>query len=310
MKILVTGGAGFIGSHVVDAYISGGHEVVVIDDLSSGTKENLNPKAKFFQLDIRSSELEAVFQREKFDVVNHHAAQMDVRRSVADPAFDASVNILGSLNLLECARKHAVRKFIFASTGGAIYGEQEYFPADEEHLLRPLSPYGIAKLAVEKYLFYYKAVHGLDYISLRYVNIYGPRQNPNGEAGVVAIFTGKLLKGEQPTINGDGKQTRDYIYVGDAVRANVLALRFKGSNIYNVGTGVECDVNTLFAKLRDLLNPSCTERHGPAKRGEQQRSVISYKKIERDLGWRPAVQLDEGLRLTVEYFKSRKAGPW
>jgi UDP-glucose 4-epimerase len=307
MNILVTGGAGFIGSHVVDAYIGAGHRVVVIDDLSSGTRENLNPKAKFYHLDIRSDQVEGVFQRERFDVVNHHAAQMDVRRSVADPEFDASVNILGSLNLLESARKHGVKKILFASTGGAVYGEQDYFPADEDHATRPLSPYGVAKLAVEKYLFYYDAVHGIKSVILRYANIYGPRQNPHGEAGVVAIFCTRMLNGEQPIINGDGKQTRDYTYVDDVVRANLLALDFNGSDTFNVGTGVETDVNTLFSMLRKYLNPRCPEQHGPAKPGEQRRSVVSYRKIERVLGWEPQTRLEEGLFRTAEYFKKAHA---
>ncbi|HXG37502.1 MAG TPA: NAD-dependent epimerase/dehydratase family protein [Bacteroidota bacterium] len=306
MKILVTGGAGFIGSHVVDAYLMAGHQVVVIDDLSSGTRENLNPKAKFYQVDIRSDQIEGIFQREKFDVVNHHAAQMDVRRSVADPKYDASVNIMGTLNLLESSRRNAVKQVIFASTGGAIYGEQEQFPADEEHPQQPLSPYGVAKLAVEKYLFVYQAVHGLRFVSLRYANVYGPRQNPFGEAGVVAIFAHKMLKGEQPIINGDGKQTRDYVYIADVVRANLLALECPRSEIYNVGTGVETDVNQLFKKLRKYLKPDCKEEHGPPKSGEQQRSVISYAKIKKELGWMPETKLEEGLYLTAEYFKQKQ----
>lgn len=305
MNILVTGGAGFIGSHVVDAYIEEGHNVIVVDNLYSGSIENLNPKATFYQLDIRDKEIEEIFSGEKIDVVNHHAAQMDVRKSVEDPIFDADVNIIGSLNLLENCVKHGVKKFIFASTGGAIYGEQDYFPADENHPTRPLSPYGITKLAIEKYLYYYGEVHGLKYVVLRYANIYGPRQNPHGEAGVVAIFTGKMLKGEQPIINGDGLQTRDYTYVGDVVRANVLALDYDKNEIFNIGTGVETDVNTLFKKLKELTKSDCEEVHGPPKPGEQRRSVISYKKIEKELGWRPEVTLDEGLRLTVEFFKNK-----
>jgi UDP-glucose 4-epimerase len=267
--------------------------------------ENINPQAKFYQLDIRSEKLEDVFQKEKIDVVNHLAAQMDVRRSVSDPKFDASVNVVGGLNLFESAKKHRVKKIIFSSTGGAIYGEQDYFPADEEHPTRPLSPYGITKLCTEKYLYFYNAVYGMNYVILRYANIYGPRQNPHGEAGVVAIFCNKMLKGEQPVINGDGKQTRDYAFVADVVKANVAALQYNGSNIYNIGTGIETDVNKLFLELRSHLNPSCPEQHAPAKAGEQQRSVISSKKIESDLGWKPTVQLEEGLRLTAEYFRKK-----
>jgi UDP-glucose 4-epimerase len=305
LNILVTGGAGFIASHIVDAYIADGHKVIIVDNLSTGFLENINPQAKFYQLDIRSEKLEDVFQKEKIDVVNHLAAQMDVRRSVSDPKFDASVNVVGGLNLFESARKHRVKKIIFSSTGGAIYGEQDYFPADEEHPTRPLSPYGITKLCTEKYLFFYNAVYGMKNVILRYANIYGPRQNPHGEAGVVAIFCNKMLKGEQPVINGDGKQTRDYTFVGDVVKANIAALHYHGSNIYNIGTGIETDVNKLFLEIRTHLNPSCPEQHAPAKAGEQQRSVISSKKIESDLGWKPTVQLEEGLRLTAEYFKNK-----
>jgi len=306
LNILVTGGAGFIGSHVADAYISAGHRVIIVDDLSIGVVENVNPKARFYKIDIRDKELDKVFQDEKIDVVNHHAAQMDVRRSVADPTFDASVNIIGTLNILENCLKYGVRKIIFASTGGAVYGEQDYFPADENHPTRPLSPYGITKLAVEKYLFYYQAVHGINYVILRYTNVYGPRQNPHGEAGVVAIFTSKLLKGEQPIINGDGKQTRDYVYVGDVVRANLLALDYNSSDTFNVCTGIETDVNTLFKKLNAIVGTNSAEYHGPAKAGEQLRSVCDYQKIRRTLGWEPQVTLDDGLRKTVEFFKRKK----
>lgn len=305
MNILVTGGAGFIGSHVVDAYIAEGHTVVVVDDLSSGTKQNLNPKAEFYQVDIRSQEIHQIFQRHSFEVVNHLAAQMDVRRSVADPLFDASVNVIGGLNIFESARRSGVKKIVFSSTGGAIYGEQDYFPADEEHPVRPLSPYGITKLVTEKYLFYYKEVFGIDHIVLRYANVYGPRQNPHGEAGVVAIFANKMIHGERPIINGDGKQTRDYTYVGDVVNANLLALKYRGSNIFNIGTGIETDVTHLFRVLRGLLNPSCPEEHGAAKLGEQLRSVISSAKIQRELGWNPIVGLSEGLKLTAEFFKKK-----
>ena len=305
MNVLITGGAGFIASNVADAYIADGHNVIIVDDLSGGYMENVNPKARFYQLDIRSDKLEDIFQKEKVEVVNHLAAQMDVRKSVADPKFDASVNVIGGLNLFECARKNGVKKIIFSSTGGAIYGEQDYFPADEEHPVRPLSPYGITKLCTEKYLFYYKAVYNIDHVILRYANVYGPRQNPHGEAGVVAIFCSKMLKGEKPFINGDGKQTRDYTYVGDVVKANLLALKLDKSSVYNIGTGIESDVNKLFQIIRSHLNSSCPEQHAPAKAGEQQRSVISYKKIEKELGWRPAVQLEEGLRITAEYFKNK-----
>ena len=306
MRILVTGGAGFIGSHVVDAYLEQGHEVVVVDDLSTGRKTNLNPRAEFVEMDIQDERLSELFAKFRFDVVNHHAAQMDVRKSVVDPRFDARVNILGSLNLLENCVKHGVKKFIFASTGGAVYGEQETFPADETHPTWPLSPYGIAKLACEKYLFYYKEVHGLAHVILRYANVYGPRQNPHGEAGVVAIFTEKLLRGEQPIINGDGRQTRDYIHVQDLVRINLLALDYDQSDVFNVGTGRETDVNTLFHLLKQFTGSPAEEKHGPAKPGEQLRSCLSYAKAERTLGWRPQIDLNRGLESTVEYFKSQE----
>jgi UDP-glucose 4-epimerase len=305
MNILVTGGAGFIGSNVADAFIAEGHNVVIVDDFSGGKDENVNPKAKVYRMDIRDTGVETIFRDEKIDVMCHHAAQMDVRKSVADPRFDASVNVLGFLNLMEAGRKHGLKKVTFASTGGAIYGEQDYFPADELHPLRPLSPYGITKLVTEKYLFFYKETYGIEHVILRYANIYGPRQSPHGEAGVVAIFTTKMLKGEQPVINGDGKQTRDYVFVGDVVKANLLALNYKGSNIYNIGTGIETDVNQLFRHLKKHTGSSCSEEHAPAKAGEQMRSVISSLKIHTELGWAPSVTIEEGLKKTVEYFKNK-----
>ncbi|RMD94682.1 MAG: NAD-dependent epimerase/dehydratase family protein [Calditrichaeota bacterium] len=303
MNILVTGGAGFIGSHIVDAYLREGHTVTIIDDLSSGRKENINPQATFYKMDIQEEAVADIFARHQFDVVNHQAAQMDVRKSVADPIFDARVNVLGMLNLLQNCVHFGVKKFIFASTGGAVYGEQSYFPADEEHPTWPLSPYGITKLTGEKYLYFYKQVHHLNHVILRYANVYGPRQNPHGEAGVVAIFSTRLLLGEQPVINGDGKQTRDYVYVGDVVRANLLALNYEKSDIFNIGTGTETDVNTIFQRLNELTGARAEEYHGPPKPGEQLRSCISYKKAEKILGWRPEIDLNQGLRLTVQFFK-------
>lgn len=305
MNILVTGGAGFIGSNVADAFIENGHSVIIIDDFSSGRDENVNPKAKVYRMDIRDAGVEKILRDEKIVVMCHHAAQMDVRRSVSDPQFDASVNVLGFLNLMEAGRKHGLKKVIFSSTGGAIYGEQDHFPADESHATRPLSPYGITKLVTEKYLFFYKEVYGIEHVILRYANIYGPRQNPHGEAGVVAIFASKMLKGEQPVINGDGKQTRDYVFVGDVVKANLLALPYKGSNIFNIGTGIETDVNQLFRHIKNHTGSTCAEEHAPAKAGEQMRSVISSKKIHVELGWTPTVTIEEGLKRTVEYFKNK-----
>ncbi len=308
MNILVTGGAGFIASHIVDAYIALGHHVSVIDNLSTGRKENLNGQARFYEIDIRDAPgVRRVFAEGSFDVVNHHAAQIDVRRSVADPVNDASVNLLGALTLLESAVASGVRRVVFASSGGAIYGEQDFFPADESHPTRPISPYGVAKLATEQYLYYYRAVHGLGSVCLRYANVFGPRQNPEGEAGVVAIFASKMLNNEQPVINGDGTQTRDYVYVADIVRANVLALAFDGSGIFNVGTGIETDVNRLFASLRSATGVPCPERHAEAKRGEQLRSVLDNTRIRKELGWAPSVSLDEGIATTVEFFRGRKS---
>ena len=303
MKILVTGGAGFIGSHVVDTYIESGHEVVVIDNLSTGKMENVNSAAAFYQMDIRDHAIEEVFRKEKFDIVNHHAAQMDVRKSVVDPLYDAKVNILGMLNLLQNSIQNNLIQFIFISSGGAVYGEQETFPANEEHPTRPLSPYGVTKLTGEKYLHFYATTYGLKYVILRYANVFGPRQNPEGEAGVVAIFASRLLKGEQPVINGDGTQTRDFVYVGDLVRANVKVLGYPENNIFNLGTSKETDINHIYNLLHKITGNNAREIHGPAKPGEQLRSVIDCKRAEKLLDWRPEITLEEGLKKTVEFFK-------
>lgn len=306
MKILVTGGAGFIGSHVTDAFINQGHDVVVIDNLSSGNTENINPKAKFYEVDIRNKEkINQIFETEQFDVIDHHAAQMDVRKSVADPIFDAENNILGTINLLEASAKTNVKKVIFISTGGAIYGEQDYFPADEQHPLRPLSPYGITKLTGEKYLHFYYHTYNLSYVILRYANIYGPRQNPHGEAGVVAIFTTKMLNQEQPIINGDGKQTRDYVYVGDVVNANVKALTYDKIDYFNIGTDIETDVNEIFRTINELTGGQTDEIHGQAKPGEQLRSVLNWNKAKESLDWSPQTNLKAGLKNTVEFFRKK-----
>jgi UDP-glucose 4-epimerase len=308
MKILVTGGAGFIGSHIVDAFLGLGHEVSILDNLSTGRESNINPKARFFKADIRDTEfVEGLFRREGFDVLCHEAAQMDVRRSVTDPVYDASVNIVGVLTLLECCQKYGVSSVLFASSGGAIYGEQEYFPADEAHPTRPISPYGVAKLTTEHYLYYYQQVYGIQSVCLRYANVYGPRQNPEGEAGVVAIFTSRMLRNEPAVVNGDGKQTRDYVFVGDVVRANVLALGYKGSGVFNVGTGVETDVNALFRHIRTLTGSRCEEMHGEAKKGEQLRSVLSNARLRSTLGWNVSVSLEDGLKNTVDYFRTALA---
>ncbi len=305
MKILVTGGAGFIGSHIVDGFISQGHDVVVVDNLTTGQLENLNPKAKFYLMDIRAAELTKLFELEKPDAVCHQAAQMDVRKSVADPLYDADVNIKGTLNILQNCVNYGAKKVLFASTGGAIYGEQETFPCDEIHPTRPVSPYGVAKQTVERYLHFYQVQYGLPYTILRYANIYGPRQNPKGEAGVIAIFADRLLKGKQPIINGDGKQTRDYTYVGDVAAANLKSLERKEVEVFNVGTSKETDVNELFRMMNELTGGKAKEVHGPAAPGEQRRSVISYQKAKERLSWEPKTDLKTGLAETVAFFRKK-----
>lgn len=305
--ICVTGGAGFIGSHVAKALTRDGHQVLILDDLSSGRKENVPADAELVVADIRSEEAARLIVDRDVEVVVHHAAQMDVRRSVADPRFDADVNIGGLLNLLEAAREGSVRQVVFASTGGAIYGEQDDFPADEHHALRPLSPYGVSKLASERYLYFYNQQYGLDATCLRYANIYGPRQSPHGEAGVVAIFAHKLLAGLQPTINGDGHQTRDYVFVGDVVRANLAVLGLPGFRTYNVGTAVETDVNELFDQIRTAIGSGPPAEHGPAKAGEQLRSCITSGLIEEELGLRIGTTLDHGIQETADWFKAQQA---
>jgi len=312
MKVLVTGGAGFIGSHIVDTYIAAGHDVAVIDNFSSGQRKNLHPDVRVFEADIRDRVgVERVFREGRFDLVNHHAAQLDVRVSVGDPQFDAGQNILGSLNLFQAALETGVERVIFASSGGTVYGEQEIFPADETHPLNPISPYGVSKLSVEKYLHYYSYVHGLRYVVLRYTNVYGPRQNAHGEAGVVAIFCNRMLRGEGPTIYGSGEQTRDYVYVGDVARGNLLAvghLERAKERTFNICTNTETTVNRLFAVLNGMFDDRYPEQHGPARPGEQFRSVCTYRRAEEELGWRPEVGLEEGLAATMEYFRGELGG--
>lgn len=315
MKIIVTGGAGFIGSHIADAYINDGHEVIVIDNLSTGRRENINPRAKFHETDICDPDILKIFEDERPQILNHHAAQIDVRKSVRDPLGDLKVNVSGLINLVECGRKTGLEKVILASSGGTVYGEQEKFPATEDDPLRPISPYGLNKLASEQYLFYAEHEYGIPYVALRYANVYGPRQNPHGEAGVVAIFAKKMLAGETPVISSDGRQTRDYVYIGDVVEANRLALTMqkdslspcgRGGRVYNIGTGVETDVNSIFRAIREFAGSTCRQTHGPAKSGEQMRSVISSAKIKRELGWQPGVTFAEGMRMTTQWFKDRK----
>ncbi|MCP3060259.1 NAD-dependent epimerase/dehydratase family protein [Myxococcus fulvus] len=305
MKVLVTGGAGFIGSHVCDEFLRGGHEVIALDDLSGGRKENLDPRVRLAVHDIRSREASELIKAEKPDVLCHLAAQMDVRRSVDDPGFDADVNIRGMLNLLEAARVSGVKKVIFSSTGGAIYGEQDVFPAPESHATRPVSPYGVSKAAGELYLGYYKAQYGLPYVALRYANVYGPRQNPHGEAGVVAIFCQRLLSGQGCTIYGEGKQTRDFVFGPDVARANRLAFEKDYVGAINIGTGVETDINRLYGLLAEAAGSSAPAAHAPGKPGEQLRSCIDNSLAKKVLGWEPTVDLREGARRTVAFFREK-----
>ncbi|MGH7907103.1 MAG: NAD-dependent epimerase/dehydratase family protein [Candidatus Binataceae bacterium] len=306
MRILVTGGAGFIGSHTVDALIQGGHKVSVFDNLSSGKRDQVNSGARLYEADLREAKTVAdVLEREKPELVFHFAAQMDVRRSVADPAFDAEVNLVGLLNLMEAGRRNGLRRVIFASTGGAIYGEQEVFPCDEDHPRHPVSPYGVAKLASEHYLFFYRVEYGIDYMALRYSNVYGPRQDPHGEAGVVAIFCGRMLEGKQAMIFGGGEQTRDYIFIGDVVAANLAALGADVTGALNIGTGIETSVNGLYAELAGAAGISAAAGYAPRRVGEQMRSVISPQRAEQALKWRAEVPLKEGLGRTWRFFKDR-----
>jgi UDP-glucose 4-epimerase len=306
-KILVTGGAGFIGSHLVDALIERGHKVVVIDNLSTGKKENINKKAKFYKIDICSPKIGEIFKKEKPEIVFHFAAQINVRKSVENPLFDAKVNILGSLNVIQNFLKlrtsnFQLPKIIFASTGGAIYGETKKIPTPENHPANPISPYGIAKLTVENYLRFYKENFGLKFISLRFSNVYGPRQDPKGEAGVVAIFIDKLLKKERPTIFGDGNQTRDFIFVEDAVSACLKAMEYKGEKeIFNIGTGIETSINELYEIISKLLRTKIKPKYAPEKPGDLKRSCLDISLAKRELKWRPKYNLEKGLRETIKF---------
>ncbi|HEX9017566.1 MAG TPA: NAD-dependent epimerase/dehydratase family protein [Anaerolineaceae bacterium] len=303
MKVLVTGGAGFIGSHVVDLMIEAGHDVVVVDNLVTGRKRNLNPRAKFYQVDIRSPELEQVFETERPEVVDHHAAQMDVRRSVADPLYDADINVMGGLKVLNAAVKYGVRKVIHISSGGAVYGEPVYLPCDEAHPVQPLCPYGATKYMMELYLYMYKQTYGLDYSIIRYPNVYGPRQDPAGEAGVVAIFAGQMLKNNPVTIYGTGEQVRDYVFVKDCARANLMLLEKGSGCVYNLGYGIGTTVNQVFDGLKEATGYPQAAKYAPARAGETFRIYLTAAKAKQDLGWEPSVTLQEGLRQTVSYFK-------
>jgi len=304
VRVLVTGGAGFIGSHVVDAFVNAGHSVAVVDNLATGTTAWLNPAARLHVTDLRSARLAEVFETERPEVVAHLAAQAAVSRSVLDPAFDASVNVLGAVNLLECCRRAGVRRVIYSSSGGAGYGDTEAIPTPEEHPSLPASPYGITKVAVEHYVAAWQAMHGIAGVSLRYANIYGPRQNPQGEAGVIAIFCHRLLTGQTPIVNGDGEQTRDYTYVEDVAAANLRALeRPEATGPINIGTGVETSVNELYRGLRQAAGVSVAAEHAPPRPGEQRRSCLAPDRAKRLLDWAPTVSLDEGLTRTFEFFR-------
>ncbi len=307
VKVLVTGGAGFIGSHVCDEFASRGQTVVAMDNLSTGNRRNLSSAVPLVELDIRSPEAAAHIANLKPDVICHLAAQMDVRKSVEDPRFDAESNIVGMLNLLEAGRRAGVKKFIFSSTGGAIYGEQDVFPAPETHATRPVSPYGVSKAAGELYLGYYRAQYGLDYVALRYANVYGPRQNPHGEAGVVAIFAGRLVARESCTIFGEGTQSRDFVFGKDVARANYLAFERDFVGPVNIGTGIETDINRIYELLAAAAGVKQPAIHAAAKPGEQRRSCIDPSLAKRVLGWAPAVALEEGLPQTLAYFRSSAA---
>lgn len=305
MRILITGGAGFIASHLVDRLIKEGHRVAVVDNLSTGVRVNLNKKARFYLLDIQSPKLKLVFKKEKPQVVFHLAAQIDVRKSVTDPVADAAVNIGGGVNVLENCHKFKTQKVIFASTGGAMYGDapRKFIPTKENYPAQPLSPYGIAKLTTEYYLEYYHEVFGLRYAALRFANVYGPRQNSHGEAGVVAIFIDKLLAGQVPVINGNGQQTRDYVYVGDVVNGLILAMKKSALGSFNIGTAKETDVNQIYSKIVKALKIKTEAKHGPAKVGEQKRSCLAWGLAKKQLGWKPKVNLDEGIKKTVAWFQ-------
>jgi len=302
MRVLVTGGAGFIGSNVVDALVKNGEEVVIIDNLSTGFERNLNSDTKLYRLDIRDKAISNIFEREKPQIVIHLAAQTSVMRSIAEPEFDAEVNISGSLNVLSNCVKFGIRKIVYASSSAA-YGTPEYLPVDEKHPLNPLAPYGVSKHTVEHYLFQHHILYGLSYIALRYANVYGPRQNPRGEGGVVAIFAGKLLRGEQPVIFGVGDKSRDYIYVDDVVHANLQAMKSNKTGIFNIGTGVETYDKTIF----DLLAAECHytdfPEYAPERPGEIKRIFLDNKLAEKTLNWKPRVDLKDGITKTVSFYR-------
>jgi len=301
MKILVTGGAGFIGSHIVDAYVGLGHDVTIVDNLTTGNPDNLNRKAKFIKFDIREPGLEDIFRAGCFDVVNHHAAQINVRTSLDDPVFDSQVNVTGSVNVISQCCRHGVKRMIFASSGGAIYGEPEKYPIREDAPMCPLSPYGVAKMTVEYYLRVFRSLHGLDYVVFRYSNVYGPRQISKSEAGVISIFIDQILKGKKCFVNGDGEQVRDYVYVADVVAANVLALGCPPDS-YNVGTGKTTSVNGLIDILSAVTGREVDHGHRDAIPGEVLKSVLDHAKVREKIGWQPRTDIKEGIKQTYDHY--------
>jgi len=304
MKTMVTGGAGFIGSHVVDACLDAGHDVIVVDDLSTGKRRNVNARARIYVANICDTEaLDKIFADEKPEVVCHLAAKANVRESMIEPLLYAQVNVMGSLSLLEIARRWGCRKVVYASTGGAVYGEPEYLPVDENHPIKPIDPYGASKHHVEHYLWIYGKHFALDFTILRFPNVYGPRQDPFGEAGVVAIWAAQMLNGGKPLINGSGEQERDFVYVADIARANVLALTRGGGQTINLGSGKGTTINQIFRHLKAITNSACEEVHGPAKIGEVFKTYLQAEKARTELGWEPLVSLQDGLEKTVDYFR-------
>jgi UDP-glucose 4-epimerase len=306
MNVLLTGGAGFIGSHIADAYIKKGHGVIIIDNLHSGRKENLNRGCKFIEADIFSDNLEKFLADFEIDAINHHAANIDLRKSITDPVYDARININGTINILEFAKKKNIRKIVFASSGGSVYGDQQYFPADENHNTNPQTPYAISKLAAEQYLRFYKKFFGIDYIILRYSNVFGERQGLTGDAGVISIFIKKMLAGEQPLIFGNGLNTRDFLYVKDVVEANLKALDFNGSASLNISSGKETNIRDLYEEIRHILDSDKNRMHAKPIEGEQPRSVLSNSAAKEILEWEPVFTLEEGLKNTCEWFRSNR----
>jgi UDP-glucose 4-epimerase len=304
MKILVTGGAGFIASNVADAMIEAGHDVVIVDNLFMGNLKNINKKAKFYKADVRDEQMASIIRDEKIEVISHHAAQISVPDSIKDPVTDAAINVMGTLNLLEAARKNGVRKFNFVSSGGTVYGSQVKLPAIETNPLTAESPYGISKVTGEHYVRFYAAQYGMKYTILRYSNVYGPRQIPHGEAGVVAIFIKKIMSGESPVIFGGGTCVRDYVYVGDVARANVLAVEKGDNEAFNIGTGIKTNVNQLYTAIQKVTGFSKAAGKAPFRDGDLKANYLNNKKAAKMLGWRPMVKLEDGIKNTYEYFKT------